>query len=273
MKQLINKAFGLIERKLTARWFNPFATLYLNFRTMPLRIAYHLPIYVYGRVKYYNLKGSIEFNCEVKRGIVKMGRHDDNYNLSPYGVLYIDKDSKIIFSGYCSIAAGYIWRVWKGGILRIGDLNAFGNSCTIICTNNIVIGNYNRIAFNSLIMDTNSHYTINLNNFQVKRTEGEVNIGDKNWIGNNSHLNKGCKIGDGCLVGACSTVNKDFSNHKSVLLVGTPAAVKFEGITRCFSFAREKEIAAFFKKHPDANTMIFDESYIDPIEDTVNFFK
>lgn len=273
MKQVINRLFGLIERKLTARWFNPFATLYLNFRTMPLRVAYRLPIYVYGRVKYYNLNGSIEFNCEVRRGMVKMGRHDDNYTLSPFGELYIDKSSKIIFSGYCSVSAGYIWKVWTGGILHIGNMNSFGSSCTIICSNNVTIGNCNRIAFNSLIMDTNSHYTINLNNFQVKRTEGKVEIGDKNWIGNNSRLNKGCRIGSGCLVGASSTVNKNFLQCKNVLLAGTPAVVKFEGITRCFSYAIEKEISTFFNKHPDTDTMILDENYTDPVEDTIKFFK
>ena len=69
MKQFINRVFGLIERKLTSRWFNPFATLYVNFRTMPFKQACHLPIYVYGKAKFYNLKGKVDFTCKVKRGL------------------------------------------------------------------------------------------------------------------------------------------------------------------------------------------------------------
>lgn len=84
----INKSFGLLERKITSRWFNPLATLYVNFRTMPFNIAWHLPIYVYGRVKFKNLKGKIEFTCNVKPGLIKMGRHDDIYHHAPYGILY-----------------------------------------------------------------------------------------------------------------------------------------------------------------------------------------
>lgn len=269
----INKSFGLLERKITSRWFNPLATLYVNFRTMPFNIAWHLPIYVYGRVKFKNLKGKIEFTCNVKPGLIKMGRHDDIYHHAPYGILFLDTNAKIIFNGYCSIAAGFIWRVSDTGILNIGSFSGFGNFCRIFCSNNIKIGEHCRITYNCILMDTNSHYTINLQNYKVYRKEGIIEIGSKNWIGNNSRILKGCKTGEGTIVTAGSMVNKDFSTYCNVLLSGTPAEVKRESISRCFSFTRENEINNFFKTHPQAKYMEYDETYTDPVEDLIQFFK
>ena len=54
-----NKAFAFVERKLAYPWLNPFATVYLNFRTLPFVQALRFPLYVYGRVKFYELKGKI----------------------------------------------------------------------------------------------------------------------------------------------------------------------------------------------------------------------
>lgn len=268
----INKAFGLLERKITNRWFNPFATLYLNFRTLPLNIAWHLPIYVYGRVKFKNLRGKIEFACEVKRGLIKMGRHDDIYHHAPYGILYLDINAKIIFNGYCSIAAGYIWRISESGILNIGNFCRFGNFCRIFCSNNIKLGNYSSLTYNCILMDTNSHYTIDLQSHKVYRKEGLIEIGAKNWIGNNCRILKGCKTGENTIVAAGSMVNKDFSQSCNVLLSGTPAIIKRESINRCFSFTREREINNYFKTHPQDKYMIYDKTYIDPIEDIIQFF-
>lgn len=273
MKQFINRVFGLIERKLTSRWFNPFATLYVNFRTMPFKQACHLPIYVYGKAKFYNLKGKVHFTCKVKRGLVKMGRHDDCYTNAPFGKLLLEKGAKIVFDGYCSISTGYIIKLGKDAVLQIGKFVRLGNSCTIVCSKLIRIGDYSSITFNCLLMDTNSHYTININTYKVCRREGSICIGEKNWVGNNSRILKGTHTGSNCLVGAGSMVNKDFSTRENALLAGVPAMVKFEGINRCFSFAREKEISEFFNAHPNKNYIHFNESYTDPIDDLIKFFK
>lgn len=217
MNQLINRAFALIERKLTARWFNPFATLYLNFRTMSFYQAFHLPIYIYGKVKFYNLKGKIDFTCKVRRGLIKMGRHDDIYNHAPFSVLSLDKGCKIIFNGYCSVAAGFIWRISNTGTFNVGKMCWFGNCCRILCSNNIIIGDYSSLTYDCILMDTNSHYTIDTYDYKVKRKEGIIIIGTKNWIGNNCRILKGCKTGCQSIVTSGSMLNKDFSHYNDIL--------------------------------------------------------
>lgn len=44
---------------LCCKWFNPLATIYLNFRSFPLKQAFHLPVYVYGRPHMYFLTGNM----------------------------------------------------------------------------------------------------------------------------------------------------------------------------------------------------------------------
>lgn len=269
----INRVFGYLERKIYSRWFNPFATIYLNFRTLSLKQAIKFPIFVYGRVKFYSLSGNIIINGNINTGMIKLGRHDDIYDHSPYGIISLSKNAKIIFNGYCSIAAGYIWRIHDKGQLSIGEFSGFGNSCKIFCSNNIEIGKYSRIAYNCILMDTNSHFSIDLIKKQIANKIGVIKIGDKSWIGNNCRILKGCKIGTGSIVATGSMVNKDYSSFKKSLLAGTPAKVKYEGITRCFSFTLEKEINKYFESNPQTDTMLYDKEFIDPVEDLIQFFK
>lgn len=96
----LNRVFGKVERSFTSRWFNPFATLYLNLRTMPLGKAIHFPIYVYGRIRFTSLKEKIVFSCPLKSGLVKIGRHDDGYKECVYSQLFLSENAAIIICGY-----------------------------------------------------------------------------------------------------------------------------------------------------------------------------
>lgn len=50
------------EKVLTnSKWFNPFATLYLNLRCVPLKQALKFPVFVFGRPRLYSTFGHIRF--------------------------------------------------------------------------------------------------------------------------------------------------------------------------------------------------------------------
>ena len=55
---LIKRILGSLEARLSQPWFNPWRTLYFNFRTLPFSQAIHLPIYVYGGGKILYVKWS-----------------------------------------------------------------------------------------------------------------------------------------------------------------------------------------------------------------------
>ena len=269
-----NKAFAFVERKLAYPWLNPFATVYLNFRTLPFVQALRFPLYVYGRVKFYELKGKILLRGGVKRGLIKFGRHDDIYSLSSKNVLHLADGSKIVFNGPCSVGAGFLWRIDRDAIFEVGRLARFGTCVKVICSNHIVFGDYSSITFKCMMMDTNSHYTINLNDYSVRRLNAKtIEIGAKNWIGNNTQVFLGAKTGEGCIIGHGSMLNHNFSDTYNSLLAGSPAVVKQDNITRCFSFTRENELNDFFKRNPDKSVKFYDTSYEDPLEDLIRFFE
>lgn len=189
--------------------------------------------------------------------------------------MILAEGSRIVFNGPCSVGAGFLWRIDRDAVFEVGRLSRFGTCVKVICSNHIVFGDYSSITFNCMMMDTNSHYTINLNDYSARRLNtGKIEIGAKNWIGNNTHVFLGAKTGEGCIIGHGSMFNHDFSGTRNALLAGSPAIVKRENITRCFSFARENETNTFFKNNPDKDVMYYDkESYDDPVEDLIKFFK
>ncbi|RPH75405.1 hypothetical protein EHM76_01745 [bacterium] len=60
-------------------------------------------------------------------------------------------------------------------------------------------------------------------------SDAEVIIGDCTWIGCRCTILKGSFVGDGCIIGAGTLINKRF-DERNLLIVGNPAKVLTEGI-------------------------------------------
>lgn len=97
------------------------------------------------------------------------------------------------------------------GNLKIGN-DVGMSSTTIVCHNNINIGNYVIIGGNTVIYDTDFH-SLN-SNFRRERTsdlknakQRPVTICDNVFIGAHSTILKGSHIGENSIIGACSVVS------------------------------------------------------------------
>lgn len=107
------------------------------------------------------------------------------------------------------------------GIITVGDYCTIGDMTRIVSRKSITIGNRVMIAHNVNIFDNNSHptdavlrhqdflanYNGNTKEFDAKAAE--IIIEDDVWIGFNSIILKGVKIGQGAIIGAGSIVAKD----------------------------------------------------------------
>lgn len=51
--------FQALIRNLTGHWFNPFATLYINFFSFPFQQAIKFPMFVYGAPGLYHVVGDM----------------------------------------------------------------------------------------------------------------------------------------------------------------------------------------------------------------------
>lgn len=93
---------------------------------------------------------------------------------------------------------------------------------TINVKDKISIGEDCEIASGVVIRDNNSH------SINKKRDYKEIVIGNHVWIGTNSVILPGTKLGNGVVVAAGSVVNKEFPDN--VLIGGVPAKIIKENI-------------------------------------------
>jgi acetyltransferase-like isoleucine patch superfamily enzyme len=108
-----------------------------------------------------------------------------------------------------------------GGKISIGNNSSVGDLSRIVSAKSISIGDRVMIAHNVNILDNNSHpldaqlrhedfianYNRNPKEFDLKAAT--ISIEDDVWIGFNTIILKGVRIGRGAIIGAGSVVTKD----------------------------------------------------------------
>jgi acetyltransferase-like isoleucine patch superfamily enzyme len=128
--------------------------------------------------------------------------------------------SKIVIGRNCHIYGSIVVMPY-GGMISFGDNCSFGDMSRMVSCKEIRIGNRVMIAHNVNILDGNSHpldaklrhedfmnnYSFGVQEYDLK--EKKILIEDDVWIGFNSIILKGVKIGRGAIIGAGSVVTKD----------------------------------------------------------------
>lgn len=115
--------------------------------------------------------------------------------------LWMQPHSKLIVTEWASFGYGSNIEVYKNAVMEIGNL--FSNAgFTMICGEQIKIGNPVNIAKGCTIRDTNGHI-VAVPGYKMNR---KVEIGNHVWICSDTVVMPGVKIGDGAIVGACSFI-------------------------------------------------------------------
>ena len=153
-------------------------------------------------------------------------------------VTNLSQSKNLIIIGKDSVIRGELIIFAHSGKISIGEGCYVGDGTRIWSSESIYIGNHVYISHNANIHDTNSH-SINAelrsqhfyaimstghpkeNIFDIKASS--VVIDDDVWIGFNSTILKGVKIGKGSIIAACSVVTKDVPSN--VIVAGNPAKV------------------------------------------------
>lgn len=134
--------------------------------------------------------------------------------------IYIDRNvnSKIKINGNLSTRGLMYVRVDDGGEIIIGSNCFFNRNCSLSSRDKIIIGNNCMFANNVVIID-NNHKFGKIEN--IGYTSKKITIEDNVWIGANSVILEGVKIGKGAVVAAGSIVNKDVEEY--TMVAGVPA--------------------------------------------------
>ena len=244
--------FSFGERTLNSNWFNPLATFWLNFRCFPLKQAVLLPIWCYGRPKFYGLSGQMIVIGHVKSGMIKFNQvrymAPSNMNLQTELFNY----GKIIFRGPTVIGTGNKIVVFRNGILDIGGNVKITDMCNVGCFENIKIGEQSRITHRCQILESNYHYVADFTKGVVTDHSQPISIGKGCWICNSSTIMGGTNLPDFTLVASNSLLNKDYMDlPESSLIGGIPAKYIANGFRKIENGKIEKEIAAFYKNKPN----------------------
>lgn len=258
MMYIFKRILASLESRLSQPRLSIWRTVYFNFRTMPLRIAMKLPVFIYGKVRLLGLNGSVCFvHTAIKRGMVKIGINADSFGLFDHSGFFqlSSSHSVVIFEGPASISVNTKVRVCTGE-LRFGKYAYIGEGVRIICNGeNIYIGDHTRIAYETIIMNSSFHHVYNSNNKSIVRATRSIVIGKNSWIGNRSSITAGAKLKEASIVCAGSLINKDYTTleGENPMLGGSPAKVISCGFHRIFSPYVEGQIIQWFNQHPTIN--------------------
>lgn len=146
---------------------------------------------------------------------------------------------ELITIGKETVVGGHLFVIPHGGKIEIGDFCYISVECRIWSAEKIKIGNRVAISHNVNIHDTNSHSTNRSIRYMHIRSILEANkhpeenkfdihsspihIDDDVWIGFNSTILKGVRIGKASIVAASSVVLKDVP--PGVIVAGNPARI------------------------------------------------
>ena len=165
------------------------------------------------------------YNPKIKNLEVKF--FGENNYLEIHEPFYALKSVYISCWNNCRIVIGknnqyYQSRIIMGtnNVLQIGD-NTTIEEARILqknsFNNKIIIGSDCQISYEIIIRSTDGHTIYDKNTREVKNYARDVVIGDHVWIGARAMILKGSHIPSNSMVGACSLVNKEFTEENTVI--------------------------------------------------------
>ena len=187
-------------------------SFYVSWRLTSFKQALHLPIIVRFNTVLKKLSGKIEFMSQPNTGIVKIGFGDVGIYDKKYQRSILEIAGTITCNGKTNIGHGSRICVMRNGNLTFGANFSNTAQITIVCAKEIKFDDDVLTPWDTLIMDTDFHQTINLGNNRLSIKEKSIFIGKNVWIGTRAVILKGSLIADGCIVGANALVSPQFRN-------------------------------------------------------------
>jgi len=198
-----------LETLLTTSWVK---TFYFNLHYFGWK-GFSLPVIVGRKFKLKKMKGTVILPKSPSKKIF-LGRDDFGWMRS-YG--FWCNEGRIIFEGPCYIGNGTRLTVSREGTLTMGKNLYFSGNALVICRHAITFGGDSMISWGVTVMDSDLHTIIDRETYSVNSPKS-IFMGEHTWIGFESKLLKGCRLPNGCIVAAGSTVTKAFEQEN--LLIG-----------------------------------------------------
>jgi acetyltransferase-like isoleucine patch superfamily enzyme len=129
------------------------------------------------------------------------------------------EDSKLVINGEVFAGLGVALSVLSNACLEIGDDVYINSNSSVICGEDIKIGEGSLISWDVEIRDTDFHKIVR-DDFAVSKP---ITIGPYVWIGSRATILKGVTIGKGAVIATGTVVTKDIPPH--CLVAGVPGRI------------------------------------------------
>lgn len=232
---ILDERYGLgkLELHLNSKWYNPLASVYICFRSLPFFQAIKLPIAIYGWPRFFCLSGKIKIQGKTHFKMIKVNTSLAKGPGNGSRTSEIFNTGEIIFNGPATIGSGCKINVYRNACLSFGINVYISHDCIFSSFKHITIGAGTRIAHRSQIMDSDYHYSANMSTHTVRNQTLPIHIGTKCWIANSTSVMKGSYLPDYTIIGSNSLVNKDFSKlEPGSVIGGQPAKLIAQNIWR-----------------------------------------
>jgi len=207
-------------------------TLYFNFKKFPFAIAVKLPVYFYGSVKFSSIAGQITIDAPIRKAMIGFGQPYEIITRSK-GTAEICIKGTLAFKGHVQFGKDYFVYVNENARCEMGHMSSLGGNGKMICYDEIVLGEYARIGFESQVMDSNFHQMIDTITSEKLAMTAKIRIGNYNYFGNRISVMQNTTTPDYCTVASNSVCNKDYSSFgNNILIGGIPARLLRENISR-----------------------------------------
>ncbi len=133
---------------------------------------------------------------------------------SPNVVFEKNRGAKVFLGKKVRAHSGCKIKARNGSFLRIGDNVKINYNCMIICRKEIVIGEGTEFGPSVFLYDHDHDYRAGLK--EGKFQEGSITIGKDCWIGANTVILRGTKLGDHCVVAAGSVLHGEYPDHTMI---------------------------------------------------------
>lgn len=137
--------------------------------------------------------------------------------ISPFTEVEIGKKAKLILGKMVRVRSGSKIKVRKGAEVQIGDNTSLNHGCMVISHDKIIIGKDVQFGPNVLIYDHDHDFRVKNGLKELKYKTSPVVIGDNVWIGANTVILRGTRIGNNCVVGAGSVIKGEFDDNTVIV--------------------------------------------------------
>lgn len=195
---------------------------YLYFKYFLIEKKKGLIYKIYLSVKYASY---VSLKSEVykhKSSFIKLGKSCTIEDYSTIGEN--SENSKIEVGKYFHMKKYSMLLPQKNGHIKIGDHCSLQYNSRIYGSGYVEVGNYVRIASNTVIISENKQYKSTKIEFSNQGYEKKkISIGNNVWIASNCTILAGVIIGNNCIIGAGSVVTKSIPDN--CMVGGVPAKI------------------------------------------------